>query len=208
MSPTIFDVVAIGASMGGLRALGQLLSKLPSALPIPILVVQHRPPGYVNYAPELLRRHTDLRVREASQGEQIEPGTVYLAPAGYHLELASTRHLLLSSGPKRNHCRPSVDSLFESAARHCGPRALAVVLTGTGSDGAQGVRAVKRAGGKVLVQNRVGCEAFEMPGAAIATGCVDYVLPLEKIASTVTAFTMVPGAADLLAVPLPAWAEL
>ncbi|HEX5727293.1 MAG TPA: chemotaxis protein CheB [Longimicrobiaceae bacterium] len=178
-----FAVVALAASVGGLRALRAILSALPVDLPAAVLVVQHREPrrsGALLTA--LLGASTLLPVVEAAAGMRMEAGRVYLAPPDRHLELREDGTLALSDAPREHHSRPSADVLFRSLAAAYGPRAIAVVLTGRLDDGSGGVGAVKAGGGRVIAQDRHSSYDFSMPRSAIRTGTVDRVLPLEEIA--------------------------
>lgn len=196
-----FDVVAVAASLGGLGALGKLLSALPTRFPAPIIVVQHLSPLYRSHLDELLGQRSALPVKWAQHGELIRPGHVYLAPSNHHLVVSAHHTLLLSQSPPVNYSRPAADPLFHSIATHYRQRAIGVILTGGGSDGALGIQAIKLNGGRVLVQDRASAEKFEMPEAAIRTGCVDFILPLATIAPALISLVMVPGAAALLRVP-------
>ena len=194
-APTAFDVVAMVASLGGLRAYSKVLSALPADFPAAVLLVQHRDPRYAGLLPELLGRRTELRVRAAAHGDRLRPGTVYVAPVDRQLLLAPDRTLALCPASTGRIPRPrcQADPLFASVAAQAGERAIAVVLTGALDDGAAGVRAIKRLGGRVLAQDRDTSEAFGQPAAARATGCVDWVLPLEKIAGALVSLVMAPG---------------
>jgi two-component system chemotaxis response regulator CheB len=187
-----FDVVALAVSAGGLRALMAVLAPLPRDFPAAILVVQHLAPQYPSALVDLLDRRTALSVAWAAPGGQACPGTVHIAPPNHHLLVAADGALALSQGPKVLGTRPAADPLFTSVARAYRGRALAVVLTGRGRDGAEGACAVKRGGGRVLAQDPATAEAGAMPRAAIATGSVDVVLPLELIAPTLIALLMAP----------------
>jgi len=175
-------VVVIASSAGGLAALQQLLAALPAEFPAAIVVVQHLSPTHPSVMARLLQRHAALRVQEAGQDDPLRAGTVYVAPPNRHLLIRPDATLALSESPPVNFLRPAADVLFTSAAGSYKDRAFAVVLTGTGSDGAAGVRAVKDAGGSAIAQDQATAEFFGMPGAAIATGAVDRVLPLGAIA--------------------------
>lgn len=176
-----FNVVVIGCSMGGMHALEVLLGRLPSAFPHPILVVQHRYRTSGDALPEHLRRHTALGVVDAGDKQWIRGGTVYLAPADYHLLVDRDGELSLSLEAAVAWSRPSVDVLFESAAEAYGAGVVAVVLTGANSDGARGAALVKQAGGLVVVQDPKAAEAPSMPAAALAATRVDRILPLDRI---------------------------
>lgn len=198
-----FDIVTLGASLGGLEALIRILSGLPADFPCPLVLVQHIPADSPSHLPHLLSRHTRLSVARAEEGERLRAGTLYIAPPNRHLLVTAEKTLRLSDGPKIAFARPAVSPLFETAAACFGERALAVVLTGAGRDGMAGVQAIKDRGGRVIAQDRQTSKAFSMPAAAIATGCVDFVLPIEKIAPALMALVTVRGAASLFQVAPP-----
>lgn len=177
-----FEVVALVASAGGLAALTAVLSQLPPDFPAAVVVLQHVDPSRPSLLSEILGRRSGLPVREARHGDRLLPGTVLVAPPAYHLVVGPGGGVALTSTEPVHYARPSADSLLESIGRSFGPRAIAVVLTGAGSDGADGVRVVKQAGGTVIAQDRPTSQSFGMPGAAIRTGCVDAVLPVAEIA--------------------------
>jgi two-component system, chemotaxis family, protein-glutamate methylesterase/glutaminase len=182
-----FDVVVMGASSGGLYALSTILAALPADFPAAISIVQHRHPQQETMLAEILSCRSLLVVRDASEGDRLKPGLVHLAPRGKHLLVKEDGLLFLSDGPKVKFCRPAADKLFETAAESHRERVIAVVLTGGNDDGADGVRGVKRMGGTVIAQDRKTSEAFWMPHAAISTGVVDFVLPLDEIAPALVA---------------------
>ena len=196
-----FDVVVLAASLGGMRALRQILSALPERFPAPIIVVQHLSSTYPSHLADLLRPHTALPVSWAQQGERIRPGHIYLAPAKHHLLVSAHHTFRLSEASPVQYVRPAADVLLQSVATLYRERAIGVILTGGGHDGALGVQAIKRNGGRVLAQNKATAEKFDMPDAAIHTGCVDFVLPLSTLAPALVSLVMVPGAAALLRVP-------
>ena len=179
-----FIVVAIAASAGGLTAISQLLSSLPADFPAAIVVVQHLDPHHRSLTAEILSRNTSLQVKQAEAGDLLKPGTVYVAPPNQHLLVNPDSSLSLTQSELVHFVRPSADLLFESVAASQKERAIAVVLTGTGSDGSMGVQAIKKMGGKVIVQSEESAEFTGMPIAAIHTKSVDYVLPLNEIAAT------------------------
>lgn len=181
-----FDVVAIATSAGGLHALDEILSRLPDDFAAPILVVQHISRRRPSIMAEILARKTPLKVKQAEHGENIAPGCVYTAPSDHHLLVRPGGTLALTSTDLVHFVRPSADLLFASVAESFGSRAIAVVATGTGFDGATGVRVIKSCGGKVIVQDELSSEFFGMPGAAINTGDVDLILPLDQIAAALT----------------------
>jgi two-component system chemotaxis response regulator CheB len=192
-APTADMVVAIAASAGGLKALTVLLSALPVALPAAVVVVQHLAPDHISYMAKILGERIALPVHQARDGERLRPGIVYVAPPDYHVLLRRNGAITLSHTAQVHFVRPSADVLFESVAANWGPRCIAVVLTGAGSDGARGIQAVKRAGGTVIAQDEATSEFFGMPGAAIQTGSVDLILPLDEIAGALVAL-LTPGA--------------
>jgi two-component system chemotaxis response regulator CheB len=194
-------VVVAVASFGGLAAYRTLLAGLPVEFPWPIVALQHRHPRGDYLAP-LLARATELRVVSAREGELLQPGAVHVLPPDRQAVVGRDRRLRLRSG-----ARCEADPLLESVAFGYGERAIAVVLTGRGDDGVAGVRAIKRRGGRVLVQDEVTSAAFAMPSASIATGCVDFVLPLRYLAPALVSLVMVPGAAELFRVRLSSWAS-
>lgn len=198
-----FDIVAIGASAGGLPALIQILAPLPPDFPVPIVMVEHIPADKPSHLAQVLRRHTKLQVLVADTGQVIQPGTVYVAPPDRHLLVQPGGVLALSDQPKIHFVRPSATALFESVAPVSSEHAIAIVLSGMGTDGSDGVRAIKKAGGRVIVQDKETAFAFAMPQAAIQTGCYDFVLPANKIASALLTLTMVPSGADLFRVVTP-----
>lgn len=179
-----YGIVAMVASAGGLAALRDVLSGLPADFPAPVVIVQHLAPQFPSHLAEILSRHAALTVKQAQDGDQLQPSTVYIGPPDRHLLAQSDGTLSLVSTERVHFARPSADRLFESVAESYETRAIAVVLTGAGSDGAAGVRAVADAGGIVIAQNQATAAHFGMPGAAIETGKVDLVLPLDEIAPT------------------------
>lgn len=177
------DVIAIGASAGGVEAIRRLLEPLPDTLPA-ILVTQHIPGGFSRAFAERLHRCTAVAVTEAHDGQPVAPGHAYVAPGGKHLELVRREDGLVCAvgeGPRVNQHRPSVDVLFRSAARAVGGRAVGVLLTGMGADGARGLAALHRAGACTIAQDEASSVIWGMPREAILLGCVDHVLPLDEI---------------------------
>jgi two-component system chemotaxis response regulator CheB len=176
-----FEIVAIASSAGGLKALSQVLSALPAEFPPSIVVVQHLDPRHRSMMADILSRRTPLQVKEAGEGDKLLPRNVYIAPPNKHLLVNPDGSLSLSQSELVHFVRPSADLLFESVAGSFKERAIAVVLSGSGSDGSMGVRAIKKVGGTVLAQDEASSEFFGMPGAAIQTGSVDFVLSLQEI---------------------------
>lgn len=190
-----FPVVAITASAGGLKAIRQILFILPSDFPASIVVLQHLSPNRRSYLAEILDRCTALRVKSAEAGELVRPGTVYVAIPSKHLLVDRDSRLSFSDTAKVNFSRPSANVLFESVATSLKTRAIAVVLTGRDGDGARGAQIIKQHGGIVIAQDEVTSEFFSMPKSAIATGSVDFVLPLNAIATTLMNLVMTKEAA-------------
>jgi len=179
---TVSSVVAIAASAGGLKALSQVFSALPPDLPTAITVVQHLEPQRPSLLVEILTKRTKLRVKQAEQGDLLQLSTIYIAPPNKHLLVNEDGTLDLSNSKLVHFVRPSADLLFESVAASFQERAIAIVLTGTGRDGATGLQAVKEMGGRTIAQDQATAESFGMPSAAIDTGTVDQILPLDEIA--------------------------
>jgi two-component system, chemotaxis family, protein-glutamate methylesterase/glutaminase len=182
-SGSAFTIVALASSAGGLSALSRILESLPADFPVPIVVVQHLDPRHRSLMAGILTRRTQLKVKEAEEGDVLLPGVVFLAPPNRHLLVNPDRTLSLSQSELVHFVRPSADLLFESTAASHKGGAIAVVLTGSGSDGSMGVRAVNKMGGTVIVQDPASCEFPGMPDASIQTGHVDFVLPLNDIPS-------------------------
>jgi two-component system chemotaxis response regulator CheB len=175
-------IVVIAASAGGVSALGVLLGALQRAVPAAFLVVQHLAPTRPSVLSDILSRHCDLRVKNAEDGELIHAGVVYVGVPDKHLTLDAEGKIRLTGTPAVHFVRPAADELFASAADAFGSRVVAVILSGTGMDGADGARVIKRRGGAVVVQSEASSEFVGMPAATIATGVADLILPLEEIA--------------------------
>ena len=180
-----FDVVAFAASAGGINALMEVLEKLPRDFPAAVVIVQHLDPRHRSLMADIMQRHCALDVRQAAEGDRIEAGNVYIAPPNLHVLVTPGKALTLSDSELVHFVRPSADLLFESVATTFKERSIAVVLTGTGFDGSMGVTAVKKMGGTVIAQDKDTAEFPGMPSAAIATGDVDFVLPLAEIAAAI-----------------------
>lgn len=190
------SVLVIGVSTGGPAALEKVLPALPADFPLPVLVVQHMPRLFTKLLAERLDGLCKLSVREAEASPQMESGVVYLARGDWHMELTGTSEhctLRLNQNLLEEYCRPSVDVLFRSAVSVYGSGVLAVVLTGMGSDGLDGCRAVHDAGGRILVQDRQTSAVWGMPGAVARAGLADRILPLEAIAGEITRLAMRHG---------------
>jgi two-component system chemotaxis response regulator CheB len=175
-----FRLIVIGCSLGGMNALVKVIGELPADFPVPIAVVQHRYRTSNESLPAYFRRHAHLAVVDAEDKQWIKPGSVYLAPANYHL-LVEEGEFSLSVDAAVAFSRPSIDVLFESAADAYREALIGVVLTGANTDGARGAARIKERGGFVIVQDPETAEAKEMPRAAIASAAVDRILPLDRI---------------------------
>lgn len=179
------ELIAIGASAGGLPALIQVVDGLDAEFPA-IVVVQHLDPRHKSHMASLLAKKTRKFVKEAEDGEAIVPGTVYIGPPDEHLLVAKGRIQLAHSRLIR-FSRPSIDLLFGSVAATYADRAIGVILSGSNRDGADGIAAIKRAGGITMAQDPATAEYRVMPQAAIDTGCVDLVVSLDKMGVTISA---------------------
>jgi two-component system, chemotaxis family, protein-glutamate methylesterase/glutaminase len=178
------EIIVLGASAGGLRAIEAVLGGLPRGFPVPIVAVQHRARESSDTYAALVGRGTPLPVREVEDEDALRAPGVYLAPPDYHVLIEPGRMVLSVDDPV-SYSRPSIDVLFESAADVYGARVLAVLLTGANSDGALGLARVKAAGGYAIVQDPKTAESPEMPAAGISSAPVDQVLPLEEIARAI-----------------------
>ncbi len=178
-------LVVIGSSTGGPNALQQIIPRLPGSFPSPMVIVQHMPVGFTRYLAERLNSISPLEVREAREGDSLRPGTVLLAPGGTHLRIDNLRHVRLTTEPTRHGVRPSVDVTLETAAAVAGKDAVGVILTGMGSDGAEGLGCVKRVGGTTLAQDENSCVVYGMPRAAVEMGYVDQIIPLHGMAEAI-----------------------
>ncbi|HZS62712.1 MAG TPA: chemotaxis protein CheB [Gemmatimonadaceae bacterium] len=177
-----YGLVAIIGSAGAHRGLIEILGALPADFPLPIAVMVHLAPTRASHLVEIFRRVVQLGVRSACDGDVLKPGTIYVAIPDWHMGIGPAETVALTQGPRRHFVRPSGDSLFETAAVAYGPRLIAVVLTGLGRDGAEGVRSVKDHNGLVIVEDPSTALHDGMPLSALATGRVDVVVPRGEIA--------------------------
>lgn len=177
------DAVVIGVSAGGLAALSQLLPSLKKDFPASVVVVQHQRSDADSFMAEHLDKLSRLKVVEAEDKELLQPGTVYIAPANYHLLVERECSLALSVDERVNYSRPSIDVLFESAAKVFFHHLVGVVLTGANDDGTKGLGWIKKMGGLVIVQNPETAEVDIMPKSALARVDADYILDIEEIAA-------------------------
>jgi two-component system chemotaxis response regulator CheB len=182
----IVDVVAIGASTGGPPALEMILRKFPRDIGFGVLIVQHMPKGFTRSLAERLNNMCSVRVKEAESGDRVEPGSALIAPSGLHMKVGKAKGAVsLDVKPLNSVHRPSVDVLFQSVARTHGSRAIGVILTGMGSDGAIGMKDIRERGGTTLAQDEATSVIFGMPKVAIENGVVDKVVPLTDMAEEI-----------------------
>jgi two-component system, chemotaxis family, protein-glutamate methylesterase/glutaminase len=178
-------LVLIASSTGGPKALGELVPKLPSPLGSGSLIVQHMPAGFTASLAARLDGASRLKVAESTGGEAIEPSRLYLAPGGAHLRIGDDKRVRLSDEAPMGGLRPRADLTIADAARIYGPSLLLVVLTGMGKDGLDGARAVKQAGGRVLVEAESTCVVYGMPRAVAEAGLADAILPLDELPAAI-----------------------
>ncbi|MDR2662877.1 MAG: chemotaxis-specific protein-glutamate methyltransferase CheB [Treponema sp.] len=177
------SAVVIGASTGGPKALSRFFSLLPGSFPVPVAVVQHNSSGFDKGFAQWLDTYTSLEVKLADEGERLSPGRVYIARTDLHLALRgpAAPSFTYFDGEPENNQKPSVDVLFRTAAETLKESVISVVLTGMGCDGAAGTKKIRDLGGITLAQDETSSLIYGMPKAAVETGCVDLVLPLDKI---------------------------
>lgn len=189
-----YQAVVIGCSAGGVSALKDIFSSITDSFPVPIIVIAHQIANSRSMLADVLNYTTAIEVTEAE--EKIKPldNHIYTAPANYHLLVESDGCFSLNIDPKVCFCRPAIDVTFETAAEYYGKKLIAVLLTGANSDGSNGVKAVKAAGGTVIVQDPDTAEMSTMPESAIRTGCADYILPTKDILGKL--FKLIDQASD------------
>jgi len=183
MKKEFYEAIVIGVSAGGMDALPIILEPLPENFPVPILIVQHISPHSDGYLSRYLDSICRVQVREAEEKDELCPGTVYLAPANYHLLVEEDKTLSLSVEERVNFARPSVDVLFETAAEAFGSRVVGIILTGANRDGSMGLKKIIQNGGLGIVQAPETAFAHDMPRAAIAACPAAHILPLHQIGS-------------------------
>ncbi|MDP4145966.1 MAG: chemotaxis response regulator protein-glutamate methylesterase [Bacillota bacterium] len=179
------DAVVIGASTGGPKALYNVITKLPGNLGVPVFVVQHMPVGFTKAFADRLNSNSNMTVLEATDGQVYERNVVYVAPGGYHMEVANDKKIHLNTEPSIWGVRPAVDKLFISASKVFGQNIVSAVLTGMGRDGANGTEIIKNGGGITISEDESTCVIYGMPKATYETGKVDIVLPIDKIADEI-----------------------
>ena len=183
LSETTDKVIAIGASTGGTEALKKVLTQFPPTIP-GIVVVQHMPPKFTTTFSERLNQLSKIEVKEAKDGDSVNPGRALIAPGNYHMLLrrsGAKYYVSVKSGPLVNRQRPSVDVLFQSISKYAGANAVGVIMTGMGSDGAKGLLEIRQAGARTIGQNEASCVVFGMPKEAANIGAVEKLVSLNRI---------------------------
>lgn len=178
------EIIVIGTSTGGPGALSQFFKRFPSDVDTPILIVQHMPPLFTPMLATHLEKDSGRKCAEGRHGEVIERGRVYVAPGDFHMEVARVDNRLtirIQQESPEHYCRPSVNPLFRTAAYHCGPRVVAVMLTGMGDDGIEGTHDIVTRSGRVIAQDEASSVVWGMPGAVVRAGLADQILPLSEI---------------------------
>jgi two-component system chemotaxis response regulator CheB len=181
------DLCVIGASTGGPPAVQRILERLPARFPLPIVVVQHMPPGFTEAFAKRLDSVTRLRVSEAVEGKRLAPGQVVVAPGGRHLRVSSGLAVVLTTEPAEARHIPSIDVTMRSAARSRPGKVLGILLTGMGEDGADGMATIRAGGGVTIAESEASCVVYGMPRAAVRRGGASLVLPIAEIAELLAA---------------------
>lgn len=178
------DIVAIGISTGGPKALVEVVSNLDKNMRVPVLIVQHMPPVFTKALADSLNQKTALNVKEAASGDIIKAGSIYIAQGGKQMKIkdGSEKTIVITDDPPENFCKPAVDYLFRSVASVYGRKSLGIIMTGMGRDGVVGIRLMKRNGAGIIAQDKATSVVFGMPAEAIKSGCVDYIASLVEIA--------------------------
>ncbi len=178
-------IVAIGASTGGPRAIEELFKGFTRPLNAGIILTQHMPAGFTRSFAERLNQISNFPVKEGEEGDIIQNGQAFIAPGGYHMVIREGGIIHLDDGPPVEYVRPSVNVMMLSAVEVYSSNIIGVILTGMGKDGADGMAAIRKAGGKTLVQSQETCTIYGMPKAVVERGAADMILPLTKIAKTI-----------------------
>ena len=183
------EIVAIGTSTGGPNALAEVLPRIPSDFPVPIVIVQHMPPIFTRLLAERLASRSTIPIEEGSANTVLSPAHAWIAPGNFHMKVTRvglSSRLSLNQAPPENSCRPAVDVLFRSVAAAYGANVLAVVMTGMGSDGVLGAQEICNAGGSVIIQDEASSVVWGMPGLVHASGLADAAYPLDHLAAEIT----------------------
>ena len=186
LSETTHKLFAIGASTGGVQALGEVITKLPANTPGTV-IVQHMPAKFTASFAERLSKESHVEVREARQGDRVIPGRVLIAPGDFHMILRRSGaefYVDIVTGPEVHHQRPAVEVLFNSVAKYAGANAIGAILTGMGADGAAGLLNMRKSGSRTIAQDQASCVVFGMPMEAIKLNAAEFILPLNKIADS------------------------
>ncbi|NLD35404.1 MAG: chemotaxis response regulator protein-glutamate methylesterase [Desulfatiglans sp.] len=184
------EIIGIGISTGGPKALSEMMPRIPANINVPILIVQHMPPMFTNSLAKSLNARCAIEVKEAEDGEVIRPNVAFIAPGGKQMKVVAgvdglSRIIRITDDPPENSCKPSVDYLFRSIAEHYVGRSAGVIMTGMGSDGTLGLRLMKRNGSFIIAQDEPSCVVFGMPKKPIDEGIVDIIAPLERLADEI-----------------------
>jgi two-component system, chemotaxis family, protein-glutamate methylesterase/glutaminase len=184
------EIVGIGVSTGGPKALSDMMPKIPANINVPILIVQHMPPMFTDSLAKSLNARCAIEVKEAEDGELIRPNVAFIAPGGKQMKVVASadglnRIIRITDDPPENSCKPSVDYLFRSIAEHYVGRSAGVIMTGMGSDGTLGLRMMKRNGSFIIAQDEPSCVVFGMPKKPIDEGIVDIITPLDRLADEI-----------------------
>ncbi len=183
------QIVAIGVSTGGPKALAEIIPDFPSDFPVPVLIVQHMPKGFTAEFAKSLNAKSQITVKEGEDGEAVRTGTAYIAPGGTHMKIsqgASGKIIRITDDPPENNCKPSVDYCFRSVCNIYGKHTLAVVLTGMGRDGTTGSQLLHKSGARIIVQDEATSVVFGMQKEVIDAGAADNIYPLQKISSVIS----------------------
>ncbi len=184
------EIIGIGVSTGGPKALTEMMPRIPANINVPILIVQHMPPLFTSSLAKSLDSHCAIEVKEAEDGEVLRPNTAFIAPGGTQMKVVASadglnRILRITDDPPENSCKPSVDYLFRSIAEHYVGRSTGVIMTGMGSDGTEGLKMMKRNGSFIIAQDEPTCVVFGMPKKPIDEGIVDVIAPLDRLADEI-----------------------
>lgn len=176
-----YKAIVAGMSAGGLDVLMNIFRNLDDSFPFPVFVVQHLHPDFKSELPEIIKRYTKMNVFESIDKCIIRSGSIYLAPADYHMLIERNYTISLSQDEKVNYSRPSIDLLFESAAYVWGDKLIGIIMTGANNDGAEGIKIIKKFGGLTIAESPESAEYSVMPSSSIETGCVDLIYSKEEI---------------------------
>jgi two-component system chemotaxis response regulator CheB len=184
------EIVGIGISTGGPKALSEMMPRIPANINVPILIVQHMPPMFTSSLAKSLNARCAIEVKEAEDGEVIRPNVAFIAPGGKQMKVVAgadglSRIIRITDDPPENSCKPSVDYLFRSIAEHYVGRSAGVIMTGMGSDGTLGLRLMKKNGSFIIAQDEPSCVVFGMPKKPIDEGIVDIIAPLDRLADEI-----------------------